>query len=203
MKRRWRVVRWKRLVRTGSDGLAAWRWCWVADWSRSGVGQESFGIRCFGAPSGECAYGVGISVAWGGWRVQRGGELVFDMSAAKPTRHQWARHALISAWRGAPEPSLVNVPTRQAGDLIAGILKQAGLAERAQLEEVLEVWREIVGEYLFGQTQPDSVVRGVLMVRLMQPAVHHALMMEKPRILARLREKLGHVGIKDLRFKHG
>lgn len=142
-------------------------------------------------------------MAWGGWRVQRGGELVFDMSAAKPTRHQWARHALISAWRGAPEPSLVNVPTRVAGDLIAGILKQAGLAERAQLEEVLEVWREIVGEYLFGQTQPDSVMRGVLMVRLMQPAVHHALMMEKPRILARLREKLGHVGIKDLRFKHG
>lgn len=110
---------------------------------------------------------------------------------------------MISAWRGAPEPSLVNVPTRVAGDLIAGILKQAGLAERAQLEEVLEVWREIVGEYLFGQTQPDSVMRGVLMVRLMQPAVHHALMMEKPRILARLREKLGHVGIKDLRFKHG
>jgi predicted nucleic acid-binding Zn ribbon protein len=125
------------------------------------------------------------------------------MSAAKPTRQQWARHALISAWRGAPEPPLVNLPARSAGDLIAGILKQAGLAERAQLEEVLEVWREIVGEYLFQQTKPDSVVRGVLLVRLLQPAVHHALTMEKPRILARLREKLGHVGIKDLRFKHG
>ncbi len=125
------------------------------------------------------------------------------MSAAKPTRQQWARHALISAWRGAPEPPLVDLPTRNAGDLIAGILKQAGLAERAQLEEVLEVWREIVGEYLFQPTKPDSVVRGVLMVRLLQPAVHHALTMEKPRILGRLREKLGHVGIKDLKFKHG
>lgn len=125
------------------------------------------------------------------------------MSAAKPTRQQWERHALISAWRGAPEPPLVNLPTRQAGDLVAGILKQAGLAERAQLEEVLEVWREIVGEYLFQQTKPDSVVRGVLMVRLLQPAVHHALTMEKPRILSRLRERLGQAGIKDLRFKHG
>lgn len=125
------------------------------------------------------------------------------MSAAKPTRQQWARHALISAWRGAPEPPLVDLPTRNAGDLIAGILKQAGLAERAQLEEVLDVWRETVGEYLFQQTKPDSVVRGVLMVRLLQPAVHHALTMEKPRILGRLREKLGHLGIKDLKFKHG
>jgi predicted nucleic acid-binding Zn ribbon protein len=137
------------------------------------------------------------------WRVQRGVELALAMSVAKPTRHQWARHALISAWRGAPEPSLINIPTKVAGDLIGGILKQAGLAERAQLEEVLEVWREIVGEYLFQQTQPDSVTRGVLTVRLTQPAVHHALMMEKPRILARLRERLGHVGIKDVRFKHG
>jgi predicted nucleic acid-binding Zn ribbon protein len=87
--------------------------------------------------------------------------------------------------------------------LIGPILKQCGLAERAQLEEVLEVWREIVGEFLFQQTRPDSVVRGVLMVRLMQPAVHHALMLEKPRILARLRERLGALGIKDLRFRHG
>lgn len=125
------------------------------------------------------------------------------MSAAKPTRMERERHALISAWRGAPEPPLVNLPARRVGDLIGPILKQCGLAERAQLEEVLEVWREIVGEFLFQQTRPDSVVRGVLMVRLMQPAVHHALMMEKPRILARLRERLGHVGIKDLRFRHG
>jgi orotate phosphoribosyltransferase len=34
-------------------------------------------------------------------------------------------------------------------------------------------------------------------------SLNGAPMMEKPRILARLREKLGHVGIKDLRFKHG
>jgi predicted nucleic acid-binding Zn ribbon protein len=125
------------------------------------------------------------------------------MSAAKPSRVQKQRHALISAWRGAPEPPLVNLPARNAGDLVGAILKQCGLAERAKLEEVLEVWREIVGEFLFQQTRPDSVVRGVLVVRLMQPAVHHALMMEKPRILERLRAKLGHVGIKDLRFQHG
>ncbi len=84
-----------------------------------------------------------------------------------------------------------------------GIIKQYGLAERVRLEEVLEAWRGIVGDFLFQHTRPDSVVRGVLVVRLLQPAVHHALTMEKPRILARLRERLGQAGIKDLRFKHG
>ena len=125
------------------------------------------------------------------------------MSAFKPTRFEKQRHALISAWRGAPEPPLVNVPTRTVADLIGRVLKEAGLAERAQLEEVLEAWREIVGDFLYQQTKPDAVVRGVLVVRMMQPAVHHALTMEKPRILQKLRAKLGHVGIKDLRFRHG
>ena len=125
------------------------------------------------------------------------------MSAAKPSRFQRHRHALISAWRGAPEPPLVDLPTRNAADLVGAILKQSGLSERVQLEKVLEVWREIVGEYLFQQTRPDSVSRGVLVVRLMQPAVHHALMMEKPRILARLRERLDQSGIRDLRFQFG
>ncbi len=125
------------------------------------------------------------------------------MSAAKPTRLQWQRHALISAWRGAPEPPLVDLPARRAGDLLGPILQQCGLAERARLEEVLEVWREIVGDMLFQHTRPDAVVRGTLVVRLLQPAVHHALTLEKPRILARLRERLSRAGIKDLRFQHG
>lgn len=144
--------------------------------------------------------GHGFVVAEVAGRVHDGGVV---MSAAKPTRHQWQRHALISAWRGAPEPPLVDLPARSAADLIGRILKEAGLAERAQLEEVLKAWREIMGEFLYQQTKPDAVVRGVLIVRMMQPAVHHALTMEKPRILQKLRAKLGHVGIKDLRFRHG
>lgn len=126
------------------------------------------------------------------------------MSAVKqPSRFQRQRRALISAWRGAPEPPLVDLPARQVGDLIGPILKQCGLAERLRLEEVQEVWRGIVGDFLFQHTRPDSVVRGVLVVRLLQPAVHHALIMEKPRLLARLRERLGGAGIKDMRFQHG
>lgn len=125
------------------------------------------------------------------------------MSATQPTRLQRHRHALISAWRGAPEPALVNLPARQVGDLLAPILQQCGLGERARLEQVLEAWREIVGDMLFQHTRPDAVVRGVLVVRLLQPAVHHALTMEKPRLLERLRARLGSSGIRDIRFKHG
>jgi len=119
------------------------------------------------------------------------------------TKHQRRRQALIADWRGVANPVEGHLTAQLAGDLVGAIFKKCGLAERAKLEDVLAAWTEIVGAFLSEQTKPDSVQRGVLTVRLLQPAVHHALMMEKPRILQRIREQLSHVGIKDVRFKHG
>lgn len=125
------------------------------------------------------------------------------MSARKPTAAERARHALLSAWRGAEEPSLVNLPTVRVADLVAKIAAQSGMADRMRLEDVLSAWREIVGDFLFQHSRPDSIQRGVLMVRVLQPSVHHALAMERPRILKRLQERLKGAGIKDIRLKHG
>ncbi len=71
------------------------------------------------------------------------------------------------------------------------------------LEDVLEAWEEIVGLFLFKLSRPDSIERGVLTVRLMQPTAHHALMLEKGKILKRLQAKLPDAKIRDIRFRHG
>lgn len=125
------------------------------------------------------------------------------MSSRLPTAYQRRRHALLSAWRGASEGPILDNPARSVADLLGPIVAQAGLAERMKLEEVLSAWREVVGDFLFQHSKPDTVQRGILTVRVLQPTVHHALMMERPRILKRLKEKLSHAGIKDIRLKHG
>jgi hypothetical protein len=56
---------------------------------------------------------------------------------------------------------------------------------------------------LYNLTKPDSIARGVLMVRLVQPSAHHALSMEKGKILQRLQARLPDAKIKELRFRHG
>ncbi|MCB1227849.1 MAG: DUF721 domain-containing protein [Verrucomicrobiales bacterium] len=119
------------------------------------------------------------------------------------SRLQERKRALLSAWRRAPEPPPPLPPARGVDQLLRQVLVDLKLEDRAHLEEVLEVWREVVGDFLFDATRPDTLTRGTLTVRLLQPAVHHALMMEKPRILNRLRQRLAHVGVKDLRFRHG
>jgi hypothetical protein len=116
---------------------------------------------------------------------------------------QRQRRSLLSDWRGVEEPRYPERPAKSLADLVQPILEQCGLADRARLEEVLAAWREIVGDCLAQHTRPDTLSRGVLGVRLLQPAVHHALMQEKPRILSRLRARLPKAGIRDVRFQHG
>lgn len=125
------------------------------------------------------------------------------MSSRKATARQRLRHALLAQWRGVPDGPLLDCPVESVADLVPKIVAQCGLAGRLQMEEVAAAWSGIVGDFIARQTCPDSIVRGALVVRILQPAVHHALMMEKPRILQKLRATLGAGAVKDLRFKHG
>jgi hypothetical protein len=125
------------------------------------------------------------------------------MSNRIPTYAQRRRHAMVSAWRGVDEGPILDLPALSVADLVGKIVAQAGIADRMKLEEVLAAWRDIVGDFLFQHSRPDSILRGVLMVRVLQPTVHHALAMERTRILKKLQTQLKSAGIKDVRLKHG
>jgi len=127
----------------------------------------------------------------------------FFMASRIPTAQQRLRHATVAQWRGVADGPIMDLPVRSAADLVGKIVAEAGLGERMKLEEVLAAWREIVGDFLFQHSRPDSIQRGVLMVRVLQPSVHHALALERPRILKRLQERLKKSGIRDVRIKHG
>lgn len=129
--------------------------------------------------------------------------LLTSMSSRKATARQRLRHALIADWRGLPDGPLLDHPVVTVADLVPKIVAQTDVAGRLLLEEVAAAWREVVGEFIARQTSPDSISRNVLLVRVLQPTVHHALTMEKPRILKKLAAKLGSKAVRDLRFKHG
>lgn len=113
------------------------------------------------------------------------------------------RHRLVAAWRGVSDGPVMTLPTLSVADLAPKIVAQAGLADRVKLEDVLSAWQEIVGDLLFKLTRPDSMERGILTVRLTQPSAHHALMLEKGKILKRLQNRLPEAKIRDIRFRHG
>lgn len=125
------------------------------------------------------------------------------MSDRKPTSKQIMRHRLVAAWRGMADGPVMTLPTLTVADLAPKIMAQCGMADRVKLEDVLVAWEQIVGTMLFKLTRPDSMERGILTVRLIQPSAHFALSLEKGKILKRLQLALPDAKIRDIRFRHG
>ena len=110
---------------------------------------------------------------------------------------------MIADWRGVPDGPIMDRPMREIADLVGDVAKECGLKDRLLLEDVAAAWRTVVGDFLATHSRPDTIQRGILTVRILQPAVHHSLVMEKPRILSRIKQKLGPKAIRDIRFRHG
>jgi hypothetical protein len=119
------------------------------------------------------------------------------------SKHQWQRHRLISAWRRVEGESPNNCEPLGVGELVPGILKGWKLDEKQRGEEITAAWREIVGEFFAQHTAPDTIHRGVLTVRVLHSTIQHALTMEKSRLLARIQDRFGKDGVRDLKFRHG
>lgn len=120
-----------------------------------------------------------------------------------PTRQQRLRHSLITEWRNADGEPLVDLPSVPIGQIIPQVLKIWRLDERLRAEEMQAAWSEIVGNFIAQHTAPDGIKRGMLTIRLTQPAIHHTLMMKKAELLQRLQQRFGARTIKDIRFRHG
>jgi hypothetical protein len=119
------------------------------------------------------------------------------------SKHQWARHHLISAWRRVEDGSPNECEAVGVGELVPDILKGWKLDEKQRGEEITAAWREIVGEFFAQHTAPDSIKRGVLTVRVLHSTIQHTLTMEKARLLAKLQERFGKDVVRDMKFRHG
>jgi hypothetical protein len=110
---------------------------------------------------------------------------------------------MITQWRGVEDGPLINLPSRSLGDLLPAVVKELGLGERLMMEEIQAAWRTVAGDVIARGTCPDSVQKGVLYIRLLQPAIHYAVHGEKAKMIQHLTELLGHSKIKDIRCRNG
>ncbi len=98
---------------------------------------------------------------------------------------------------------LIDNPVVTLQSIIPGVLKEWKLDDAIRLDDAAAAWREIVGGFIAQQTMPDSLKRGVLTVRVLQPAMHHTLLMEKARLVQKLQERFGKTVVREVKFRHG
>jgi hypothetical protein len=125
------------------------------------------------------------------------------MSQRHASRFLKTRHDMMSEWRGVEDGPLLDCPLVTLDKMIPEVLRGWKLDEKLREEDVAVAWAGLVGDFIAKHTAPDGLKRGVLTVRVLQPAVHHTLMMEKVRLLRKLQDHFGKEVLKEVRFRHG
>jgi predicted nucleic acid-binding Zn ribbon protein len=98
-----------------------------------------------------------------------------------------------------PQPSR---DTRQAGDLIDGVMKRLGLEADTRLAEISAVWADLAGDANAAHSRPGRWERGTLTVYV----DHHVWLSEMQRFATRalekrLKERFGGQAVKRVRFQ--
>ncbi|MBI5510100.1 MAG: DUF721 domain-containing protein [Deltaproteobacteria bacterium] len=87
---------------------------------------------------------------------------------------------------------------------VVGTLKKLGLSEVAKRVRISAAWGQAVGPELAARTEPQSLSRGVLVVRATSAAWQNELTFLKHDILSRLNQVLGREGaVRELRVVGG
>jgi len=113
------------------------------------------------------------------------------------------RAQVTREWVGAPRPLDLGKNISPASDHIEAILESIGIRGGLDEEEVKATWRTLAGELVAKQTEPASLRKGCLTLKVLQPSMRYHLEQLKPGLLRKLQSELGEDNIKSLRLTIG
>src|SRR5664279_4116770 len=87
------------------------------------------------------------------------------------------------------------------GDVLAGVLKEAGIAARVEQAGIIPEWSGLVSPQIAAVTEPQSIAAdGTLFVHVTTNAWMMELSMMEPELLAALNAKAGRAPVKKIRW---
>jgi predicted nucleic acid-binding Zn ribbon protein len=90
---------------------------------------------------------------------------------------------------------------RSFGSALGEVLCRLGLGQKLKEYEILERWKEIVGERIALQSDPEHIEKGTLLVRVKSPAWRNELLFLKREILQKINARAGQELVKDIIFR--
>ena len=87
------------------------------------------------------------------------------------------------------------------GDVLAGLLRESGLAERVEQAGLIPEWPSLVGAQIAAVTEPTSIAAdGTMFVRVTTNAWMNELSLMEPELLRALNGKEGRAPVKRIRW---
>jgi len=116
-------------------------------------------------------------------------------------RQQEARRELLRWCLGAPRDPEHRM--YRASDLVERVLASAGAADGIDEQHLKDAWRRLAGDAVAAHCEPAAFRKGVVELRVLQPAMRFHLEQMKPVLLQRLRAELGDERVRGVRFVLG
>ena len=118
-----------------------------------------------------------------------------------------ARRRALTLWRRVdlvPEEVALARTEKQAGTLVAGVLKGLRLERRQAEAEIVKVWNHLMAPDVAGHAQPAGVWNGTLFVNVDSSVwLSEIVRYRRREILDRLRHSFGPEMIKRISFRLG
>jgi hypothetical protein len=119
-------------------------------------------------------------------------------------KYRGIRDRAVAEYRGYWEPDDTTAFVHdEIESVIGSTLKKLGLKQRFDEDQVKAAWHQVVGDFVSRNSQPIGVNRKVLLVHVLQPAVHYTLERMKGQILERMQERFGKENVREIRFRIG
>jgi predicted nucleic acid-binding Zn ribbon protein len=121
----------------------------------------------------------------------------------KLTRQEILRREVRREWWGVDAPLDLNENVRMAGDCVPEILRRVGLTEGMEEGHLRAIWKDVVGEFVAKCSEPVSLKRGCLTIRVTQPAMRFHLEQMRGSLLHQIKKSAANEKIQSLRFAVG
>jgi len=113
----------------------------------------------------------------------------------------WMRALALRQWRhGDP----VKDPKRNihhAGEFLDKLLEEVGASGSIEEKQLHDAWEKVAGDFIAKNSKPESLRKGVLVLRVVQPALRFQLEQMKGRLLQNFKRELGEGVIKTIVLK--
>ena len=122
-------------------------------------------------------------------------------SASDPLRK--ARARILIEWLGGLNPPNPSRNIHQPSEYVDDLLKTIGVSDGVDEERLKEVWSHVAGQFVAQHTVPESIKDGVLVLRVLQPAMKFHLQQMSGKLLGNLHKELGKDTVKKVVLKIG
>ena len=104
---------------------------------------------------------------------------------------------------GCDEVLDLNENVHLVSEFIDAIVAQAGLLDGIEEASLRSAWKDLAGEYIAKCSDPVSLKRGLLTIRVTQPTMRFHLEQMRGSLLLKIQQSLGKDKIQSIRFTIG